>query len=311
MKLLIAYDGSEGSDIAIDALQRAGLPAEGEALVVSVAEVWLVPRDQNADEMFPAKVPEAVKLAHQRAERMMEETTALAKRGSERVQQILPRWKVNYEAMSGSPGFELLNRAGEWKPDLIVVGSEGRTALGRFVFGSVSQKVLTEARTSVLIGRRSTGTGTSAERIVVGVDGSPGSRIAVKAVAERMWSSGSEVRVVVSYDPILNVGMPLMPPEVDELIEADRTQAEEFAAEAVKELRAGLTEKGVTVSHVVESGDPKHVLVSHAEEFGADCLFTGASGFSNRLERWILGSVSAAVAARAECSVEVSRREDG
>jgi len=209
--------------------------------------------------------------------------------------------------MSGSPAFELLNRAEEWKPDLIIVGSTGHTALGKFVLGSVSQKVLTEAQTSVRVGRSPAGSGASAERIVVGVDGSPGSQVAVKVVAARMWSPGSEVRVVVAYDPIMDVGISLMPPGIDELIEAERTQAEEFAAEAVKELRAGLADKSVTVSYVVEPGDPKRVLVSHAEEFGADCIFTGAAGFSNRLERFILGSVSAAVASRAHCSVEVSR----
>lgn len=306
MKLLIAYDGSEGSDIAIDELRRAGLPAEAEALVASVAEVWLPVQGEISDDDLETRVP-AIKLAHQRAERMIEEATALAKRGSERVQQIFPRWKVSYEAMSGSPAFELLNRARELKPDLIVVGSKGRTALGRFVFGSVSQKVLTEALTSVLVGRRPTGTGASAERIVVGVDGSPGSQVALKAVAARRWSAGSEVRVVVAYDPVMTDEMSFIPPGIAELVEAERTQAEEFAAAAVKELLAGVADKSVTVSYVVEPGDPKAVLVSRAEEFGADCIFTGANGFSNSLERFILGSVSAAVAARAHCSVEVSR----
>jgi nucleotide-binding universal stress UspA family protein len=63
----------------------------------------------------------------------------------------------------------------------------------------------------------------------------------------------------------------------------------------------------VIVSSVVDAGDPKRVLVRHAEEFGADCIFTGATGFSSRAERFLLGSVSAAVAARAHCSVEVVR----
>jgi nucleotide-binding universal stress UspA family protein len=309
MKILIAYDGSEGSDIAIDGLQRAGLPAEAEALVVSVAEVWLPPPDQVPEDVFPPNVPVAVKLAHQRAERMIEEATALAKRASERVQHIFPRWRVSYEAMSGSPAFELLNRAGEWKPDLIVAGSKGHTALGRFVLGSVSQKVLTEAQASIRVGRRSTGSGASAERIVVGVDGSPGSKVAVKAVAARIWSPGSEVRVVVAYDSMAVVQVSLMPPDIDEVIEPQRTQAEEFAAEAVKELRADPDHKSMTMSYVVEPGDPKRVLVHHAKEFGADCIFTGASGFSNRLERFVLGSVSAAVAARAHCSVEVAREQ--
>jgi nucleotide-binding universal stress UspA family protein len=34
----------------------------------------------------------------------------------------------------------------------------------------------------------------------------------------------------------------------------------------------------------------------------------GSAGFSNRLERFVLGSVSAAVAARAHCSVEIVRK---
>jgi nucleotide-binding universal stress UspA family protein len=63
----------------------------------------------------------------------------------------------------------------------------------------------------------------------------------------------------------------------------------------------------MTVSSVIEPGDPKQVLVRHAEEFGADCIFTGATGTSSRIERFVLGSVSAAVAARAHCSVEVVR----
>ena len=77
----------------------------------------------------------------------------------------------------------------------------------------------------------------------------------------------------------------------------------------MNELRAGLDDKSVTVSPAVETGDPKQVLVRHAAEFGADCIFTGATGFSNRIERFVLGSVSAAVAARAHCSVEVVRAQ--
>jgi nucleotide-binding universal stress UspA family protein len=78
----------------------------------------------------------------------------------------------------------------------------------------------------------------------------------------------------------------------------------------VKELRAALNNDKITVSSVVETGDPKQMLIKHAEDFGADCIFTGATGFSSRLERMILGSVSAAVAARAQCSVEVVRERE-
>lgn len=40
MKILIGYDGSGCAEAALDDLQRAGLPSEVEALVLSVTEVF-------------------------------------------------------------------------------------------------------------------------------------------------------------------------------------------------------------------------------------------------------------------------------
>ena len=311
MKILIAYDGSESADTAIDALQRAGLPAENvEVLVVSVGEVWLPPSDVSGD-AFPQHEPPGVREARERAALAIAEAEQLAQRGSKRVQQNFPGWRVSHDVRNGSPGFELLNCAREAQADLIVVGSHGHTALGRFVLGSVSQKLLTEASTSVHVGRANPGTGTSGERIVIGVDGSTGALAAVRAVAKRQWTDGSELRIVVADDVMRGSPIWLLIPPLREFVEEveaeERTQAEQFAIAAAKELREALGERNVTVSSMVVSGDPKKVLIEQAEQFGADCIFTGATGFSSRLERVILGSVSAAVAARAHCSVEVVR----
>jgi nucleotide-binding universal stress UspA family protein len=48
------------------------------------------------------------------------------------------------------------------------------------------------------------------------------------------------------------------------------------------------------------------VLITEAEDWDADCIFVGAKGMRG-IERLLIGSVSAAVAARAHCSVEVVR----
>lgn len=311
MKIFIAYDGSEAANTAIDGLRRAGLPGKGvEALVMSVGEVWLPPAVPD-DDTFPVHAPPGLRAAREHAALVMQQAREAAERGRKQVQQIFPDWTATAEAQNGSPAFELLNRAEEWQADLIVVGSHGHTALSRFVLGSVSQKILTEASTSVLVGRMHPGTGSSGERIVIAVDGSPGSLSAVKAVAKRKWTPGSELRIVVADDAMKgNPIMMLIPPVrdfVDEVRAEERTQSEQMGLEAAKELRAGLNNENITVSSVVETGDPKQVLVKHAEEFGADCIFTGATGFSSRLERLVLGSVSSAIAARAQCSVEVVR----
>lgn len=311
MKIVIAYDGSESADTAIDALQRAGLPAEHvDALIVSVGEVWLPPAE-SAGDTFPAHEPPGLREARERAAGVIAEAEQLAHRGAKRVQQIFAGWQVDHDVRNGSPGFELLNCAREWQANLIVVGSHGHTALGRFVLGSVSQKLLTEASTSVHVSRANPGTGTSGERIVIGVDGSSGALAAIRAVGKRRWTEGSELRIVVADDVMRGSPIWLLIPPIKEFVQEveaeERTQAEQFAIAAAKELRESLGERNITVSSVVISGDPKKVLIEHAEEFGADCIFTGATGFSSRLERVILGSVSAAVAARAHCSVEVVR----
>lgn len=313
MKILIAYDGSAGADTAIDDLLRAGLPSEKvEAEVICVAEVWLPPAagDEVPDEAFPLQVPPQLQLAREHASRLMADGKELSERGTKRICRIFPLWNVSPMVASGSPAFEVLNRAEEWQPQLIVVGSRGRTALGRFVLGSVSQKILTEAPTSVRIGRASAGIGDSAQRIILGVDGSPGSYTAVSAVGERRWTPGSEVRVVVGEDQMKTFPVSLLMPPVKKFVDdvnaETRSEAEEMATAALKQLRTAL-DQSITLSSVVERGDPKQVLVKQAEQFDADCIFTGATGFSNRIERFVLGSVSAAVAARAHCSVEIVR----
>jgi nucleotide-binding universal stress UspA family protein len=77
-------------------------------------------------------------------------------------------------------------------------------------------------------------------------------------------------------------------------------------AQTVEPLADLLRSQGLTVASVMKEGDPKHVLLDEAGQWEADCIFVGARGLS-RVERFLLGSVSAAVAARAHCSVEVVR----
>ena len=216
--------------------------------------------------------------------------------------------KTSAGASCGSAAWEVVFRADQWKPDLIVVGSHGRTALGRFVLGSVSQRVLTEARCPVRIARGRIEEPDSPVRIIVGIDGSLGSEEAVRAVAARTWPPNSEVKLIVVDDPLAPTLVGEIIPFVAETIEQTNAEGRAWAEKMLAESAALLTRTEIKVTTAIMQGDPKKELPKAAEEWGADCIFVGSAGFSNRFERFVLGSVSAAVAARAHCSVEVIRK---
>jgi nucleotide-binding universal stress UspA family protein len=111
------------------------------------------------------------------------------------------------------------------------------------------------------------------------------------------------------------VNQPLEATVVGEFIPAIRDSVEDcarmedraacrLAENAAKRLRI----KGLRAEALLMQGDPKLVLVRLAQDWRADCIFLGATGLSNRLERFLLGSVAGAIAARAHCSVEIVRR---
>jgi nucleotide-binding universal stress UspA family protein len=311
VKLLIAYDGSRCAEAALDDLTHAGLPVKGEAMVISVAEVWLPPPPPSSFEIVEmavaAKGPVGLERKYMAGSLAVRDADALAAKAAARFQENFPAWTVKHEAVWGSPNWEIFAKAKEWDADLIVVGSHGRTALGRFFLGSISQWLLNEARCSVRVARGKIDEPDFPVRLIVGLDGSPNADAAVEQVAARNWPEKSEVRVVV-------VDQPLEPTVVGEFIPPFRHSVEECNAEeseysrklaedAAQRLRA----KGLRADALIKIGDPKHELVKFAEEWRADCIFLGATGLTNRVERFLLGSVAGAVATRAHCSVEIVR----
>jgi nucleotide-binding universal stress UspA family protein len=167
MKVLIAYDGSNGADAVLADLHRAGLPCVAEALILSVADVFLPPSSSPMPAL-PAEVPIAVQRAWARAAHAVDEARALAQQACTHLLTAFPAWEVRAEACGDSPAWAVIKKADTWQPDLIVVGSHGRSALGRFLLGSVSQKVLTETHRSVYVGRRSPKTDTAPVHLLIG-----------------------------------------------------------------------------------------------------------------------------------------------
>ena len=312
MKLLIAYDGSDSANAALDDLTHSGLPATGEALVMTIAETWLPPPPPSAAEIIEmaaqAKGPLGLERKYMASSQSVIDADKLARRAAERFQANFPNWKVNHEAVWGSATYELFSQAEEFKADLILVGSHGRSAAGRFFLGSISQWLLNEVGCSVRIARGKRDEPDFPGRLIIGVDGSSNADLAVEQVGARNWPEKSEVRVVVVDQPLeptlAGDLIPMVGSIVDECNREEQARAHQLVEKSAQFLKA----KGLRAEGVVKPGDPKRVLIEYAEEWRADCIFLGATGLSNRLERFLLGSVAGAVAARAHCSVEIVRK---
>ncbi len=287
MKILAAYDGSECADAALDDLRRAGLPADGQVKVLSVVENWLPP-------------PSSLEII-EHIDRD-QEYLALARRGGIRLISMEPGWDVKSETGAGSPATVIIEKADEWGADLIVVGSHGRTALGQFFFGSVSQKVLHEAHCSVRVARGRIDEPDTPVRLIIGVDGSVGAAAAVETVAARKWPAGSEARIVNATWAMPQITSHRMVSPITEWIIKEKARVKKMIDEAIGKLSAA----ALRVDAVVKEEEPKRLLTAEAESWGADCIFVGARGMG-RIERFLLGSVSSAVAARAHSSVEIVR----
>lgn len=306
MKILIAYDGSESADAALQDLDRAGLTAEAEVLVMSLADVFLPP-PVDEDNAFPMFEPDGIKRAHEHAQRKLDQAESLARRASEQIKSLFPEWHVRYEAQADSPAWALIRMADQWQPDLIVMGAQGHAVFGgRLILGSISQRVLYEARCSVRIARKASESRTGPVRLLIAVDNSADSRAAVDAVCSRTWPEGSEVGLIAVVDTVLAVTPDPAAPEVVKWIEVADEENWNQVRKIFEPCAERLRNAGLHTEVLIRRGNPADQILEEAHTWGADCIFVGARG-TRGVERLLLGSVSAAVSARAHCSVEVVR----
>jgi nucleotide-binding universal stress UspA family protein len=170
--------------------------------------------------------------------------------------------------------------------------------------GSVSTAVLAHASGSVRIARRLPRINPGPAKVVLGVDGSSGADAATRAVMERHWPVGVKIKVVSAAATSISLAVPASAAII--LRDIRDGTARHWAEEAAERAAAELRSVGLDAAPVVQEGNPRKILLEEAVRWQADCIFVGAKGLS-RLERFLLGSVSYAVAVRAPCSVEVVR----
>ena len=301
-KLLIAYDGSPGAEIAVKDLLRAGLPDRAEAKVLTIADVWVPPRAVASESVYPEY--KSLAAVYEKATELLREAKKTAIQGAQLVHELFPHWTVCNAAKAESPAWGIMAEARRWRADLVVIGSHGRTPLEKFFLGSVSHKVAAEACCSVRVVRPRVRLTDHPARILIGLDGSDYSQRAAEEVLQRRWNPATHVDLVTVIDSslksrVLGKAQPFENPHAFDRIE-DPIQS------LLEATREKFTRQGLSVQCHIFEGDPKRTLLHYAADWNVDCIFLGARG-SEHGQRLYLGTLASAVCTRAHCTVEIVR----
>ena len=296
MKIVVGYDGSDHANAAIEDLQWAGLPEKVDTLVLSAVE-WPTSQALRSWGMVETDFsPEWIE--------RIGSAQRVAGAGTDLIQKLFPQWKVEQEPSAGNPADAILEKARTWPADLIVVGTHGRSTLGRVLLGSVSLRLIREATCSVRVARSRKREGPI--RLLIGTDGSPEADAAVREVCRRSWPAGTETRIIAVHEALvpLNAERIAIGERIYDTVNVDdHLRLNHAANEAAEKLR----QAGLDATATTEEGEPKHLLVQLARDWNADAIFVGARGLG-RVEGVLLGSVSATAVAHAPCTVEVVRQ---
>jgi nucleotide-binding universal stress UspA family protein len=293
MKILLAMDTSPASYAALEETVARPWPADSSFEVLSVVEpshLW------TTSEVAQECALRAGQVVDQAAELL---------RGK--------GWQAASTTLQGDPKAVIVDRVRKFGADFLIVGSHGVTAISKFLLGDVAAAVLRYAPCSVEIVRAAAKTDCRGGiKILLATDGFEYSEQAARSIAERPWLAGTEVRVLSAVELVLpTTRVHFEIPFIDSaFMAAARGEAMKRSRDAIAravEILSSSSALVVSESISVLWEHPKRIILDEATGWGANLIVLGSHG-RHGIDRFLVGSVSEAVAMHAACSVEVIRK---
>ena len=275
-RVLVPLDGSE---LAEQALPHARYLAD--TFHASLFLLWVVeaiPYSGDRGEAMTAHFD-----VHQMAESYLERVAAELREGGRQVEP---------QVLSGTPAETILACAEEQAIDLIVMSTHGRSGIGRWVYGSVADKVLRGANIPVLLVRAAVekvAPEAGYRRLLVPLDGSPLAEQALPHAEELAHATGAEVVLlrVPTIPPSLTWG-PNGGMVVSALLNEACEEADAYLANVARRLHA----RGIEAHRVpTDPGPVADTIIDYAREADIDLIVMSTHGRSG-IGRWVYGSVA-------------------
>ncbi|HIA51542.1 MAG TPA: universal stress protein [Candidatus Melainabacteria bacterium] len=147
-------------------------------------------------------------------------------------------------------------------------------------------------------------------KVLIAIEESECSKLALESVLERHWPEDSQFRVINVFEPFPIYGAEIYSPRAaDSIVEAEREllqSKKKIVKDDIELLRK--TFAPGSVSGDVLTGDVRNCILEEAKEWGADLIVLGSHGRKG-FSKLFLGSVAEGVAGHADCSVEIVKHK--
>lgn len=287
-KILVPLDGSELAERALQpAITIAQSMSAALILLQVVPPIMLTVDPQLYAQISRQSEDAAIAYLHQ-------VQASLADSASE-VQSLM---------VNGPAAATIIQVAQEQGCDLVIMSSHGRSGPGRWVYGSVAEKVLRGACCSALIIRAQVETEVfTTKHILVPLDGSA---LAEKALAPALAIataiSGQLTLLRVVTDAHLQVETPTMKQQADYLESHDQSETETY----LQEVHGRLPTTTIPITNALRKGPIADAIIDFADTQRADLIVMSSHGRSG-IGRWLYGSVAEKVLRGANCATLVVR----
>lgn len=162
----------------------------------------------------------------------------------------------------------IIDYAEERGVDVVVMGTQGRTGIGRFLLGSVAQQTLQESPIPIVTVHEDTVADFEVDNVLVPTDGSEGAEAATQHAIDLVTEVGGTLHA-------LNV----------------TSGGREEGSSPIDDVRDRGEAAGVEVVTATRSGRPHEVIAGYVAEAEIDIVVMGTHGRTG-LRRYLLGSVT-------------------